>query len=190
MYIEADFIVIAIPKDINGRLAEDNIGLVRAVVCKFFRGSNIEDSELYSAGCVGLVAAARTFDSSKSKFSTWATRIITQHVINEIRRGRKEYGSVPLSSLDENQAADCLEDRRTERLPESLVGILTQSDSSETNSDSENRRILLDVFIGEKSFAEIGRELGISREAVRKKTQRAINRIRSRNAGVLKEYVA
>lgn len=182
--------MIALAKNIECSRAEDNLGLVRAVVSKFFRGSGMEDSELYSAGCVGLVEAARTFDPCKSKFSTWATRIITQHVINEIRRGRNEHRSVPLSSLDDDQAEACLEDRRTDGPPSHLVGMLTKSDNSETKSESENRRILLDVFLGERSFADIGRELGISREAVRKKTQKAIDRIRIRNAGVLGEYTS
>ena len=181
--------MIAIAKDIADSLVEDNIGLVRAVVSKFFRGSGLEDSDLYSAGCVGLVSAARTYNPSKSKFSTWATRIITQNVINEIRRGRNNNKSIPLSSLDDSEAEACLEDRSPEGLPSHLVGLVTREDKSETKSESENRKILLDVFLGERSLADIGRELGISREAVRKKTQKAISRIRNRNARAFEEYM-
>lgn len=181
--------MIAIAKDTTNFLVEDNMGLVKAVVSKFFRGSGIEDSELYSAGCVGLLAAARTFDSSKSKFSTWATRIITQHVIGELRR-RKGDKSVPLSSLDDADVDSILEDRRTAGLPLHLVKFVTNKDSSETKSESENRRILLDCFLGERSFSEVGRELGISREAVRKRVQKAIERIRSRNSEAFGEYMA
>ncbi len=187
--MKADFKVIAIAKDTTNFLVEDNMGLVRAVVSKFFRGSGIEDSELYSAGCVGLVAAARTFDASKSKFSTWATRIITQHVINELRRNKADK-SVPLSSLEQSDADAVLEDRRSSDLPLHLMKFVTNEDSSETKSESENRRILMDCFLGERSFSEIGRELGISREAVRKRAQKAIERIRIKNSEVFGEYMA
>jgi DNA-directed RNA polymerase sigma subunit (sigma70/sigma32) len=91
--------------------------------------------------------------------------------------------------LDDSEAEACLEDRSPEGVPSYLVGLVTREDKSETKSESENRKILLDVFLGERSLADIGRELGISREAVRKKTQKAISRIRNRNASAFKEYM-
>ena len=75
------------------RLSEENLGLVHLCANRF-RGKGIEYDDLYGAGCMGLVKAARAFDSSRGvKFSTYAVPVI----LGEIKRLFREGGAVKVS---------------------------------------------------------------------------------------------
>ena len=57
-------------------LAEENLGLVHLCANRF-RNRGIEYDDLYGAGCIGLVKAAKAFDSDRGvKFSTYAVPVI------------------------------------------------------------------------------------------------------------------
>lgn len=72
---------------------EGNLGLVRLCAGRF-RGKGIEYEELYSAGCVGLVKAVKSFDTSRGvRFSTYAVPVI----LGEIRRLFRDGGSLKVS---------------------------------------------------------------------------------------------
>ncbi len=59
-----------------------------------FRGRGIEYDDLYSAGCMGLVKAARAFDDSRGVcFSTYAVPVI----LGEIKRLFRDGGTVKVS---------------------------------------------------------------------------------------------
>lgn len=59
-----------------------------------FRGRGMEYEELYSAGCMGLVKAARAFDADRGVcFSTYAVPVI----MGEIRRLFRDNGTVKVS---------------------------------------------------------------------------------------------
>ena len=63
-------------------LAEENLGLVHLCANRF-RNRGIEYDDLYGAGCIGLVKAAKAFDSDRGvKFSTYAVPVI----LGEIKR--------------------------------------------------------------------------------------------------------
>lgn len=73
--------------------AEANLGLVRLCAGRF-KDRGIEYEELYSAGCVGLLKATKTFDRSRGvRFSTYAVPVI----LGEIRRLFRDGGSVKVS---------------------------------------------------------------------------------------------
>jgi RNA polymerase sporulation-specific sigma factor len=72
---------------------ENNLGLVHLCANKF-RGKGIEYEELYSAGCEGLIKAARAFDEERGvKFSTYAVPVI----LGEIKRLFRDGGTVKVS---------------------------------------------------------------------------------------------
>ncbi len=72
---------------------EGNLGLVRLCAGRF-KGKGIEYEELYSAGCVGLVKAVRSFDKDRGvRFSTYAVPVI----LGEIRRLFRDGGSLKVS---------------------------------------------------------------------------------------------
>jgi RNA polymerase sporulation-specific sigma factor len=74
-------------------LAEENLGLVHLCANRF-RGRGIEYDDLYGAGCVGLVKAAKAFDCDRGvKFSTYAVPVI----LGEIKRLFRDGGTVKVS---------------------------------------------------------------------------------------------
>ena len=79
--------------DIKKPLAEENLGLVHLCANKF-RGRGIEYEELYSAGCIGLLKAVKSFDTERGvKFSTYAVPVI----IGEIKRLFRDGGMIKVS---------------------------------------------------------------------------------------------
>ena len=69
---------------------EENLGLVHALANRF-RGRGIEYEELYSAGCMGLIKAAKGFDEERGlRFSTYAVPVI----LGEIKRLFRDGGTV------------------------------------------------------------------------------------------------
>lgn len=72
---------------------ESHLGLVHAC-CKRFKNRSIEYEDLYSAGCLGLVKAAKNFDFDRStRFSTYAVPVI----LGEIKQLFRESGTVKVS---------------------------------------------------------------------------------------------
>ncbi len=79
--------------DIKKPLAEENLGLVHLCANKF-RGRGIEYEELYSAGCIGLLKAVKSFDTERGvKFSTYAVPVI----LGEIKRLFRDGGMIKVS---------------------------------------------------------------------------------------------
>ena len=171
----------------DNSLVEDNLGLAKSIVSKFCRGIRPDDSDLYPVACLELIRAATTFDPSKAKFSTWATRLITHRLISEVRKRKKDNSTVLLSSLDRNTQERSLADNDECEFPVHLVPSILEGDCSE--SEAENKRILLSHYLDGKSFSEIAKEMGLSREAVRMKAKKAILLIRIKKIELLKEYL-
>ncbi|MBD5143625.1 MAG: sigma-70 family RNA polymerase sigma factor [Oscillospiraceae bacterium] len=72
---------------------EEHLGLVHLCANRF-RNRGIAYEELYSAGCEGLVKAARAFDTERGvQFSTYAVPVI----LGEIKRLFRENGTVHVS---------------------------------------------------------------------------------------------
>lgn len=69
------------------------MGLVHLCANRF-RGKGIEYDDLYGAGCLGLIKAARAFDAGRGvRFSTYAVPVI----LGEIRRLFRDGGTVKVS---------------------------------------------------------------------------------------------
>ncbi|MCL2634364.1 MAG: sigma-70 family RNA polymerase sigma factor [Oscillospiraceae bacterium] len=78
---------------LDDNFVEQNLGLVHSLANRF-RGRGIEYEELYSAGCVGLVKAAKGFDETRGlMFSTYAVPVI----LGEIKRLFRDGGAVKVS---------------------------------------------------------------------------------------------
>lgn len=77
----------------NSAFIEENLGLVRLCANRF-RGKGIEYDDLYSAGCIGLLKAAKAFDNSRGvRFSTYAVPVI----LGEIKRLFRDGGAIKVS---------------------------------------------------------------------------------------------
>lgn len=77
----------------RNELVENNLRLVHSCANRF-RNRGIEYDDLYSAGCFGLVKAAKGFDEKRGfAFSTYAVPVI----LGEIRRLFRDGGAVKVS---------------------------------------------------------------------------------------------
>ena len=73
-------------------MIENNYGLVHACANKF-RGRGVEYDDLFQAGCIGLIKAAKNFDPSRGfAFSTYAVPVI----LGEIKRIFRDGGAVKI----------------------------------------------------------------------------------------------
>ncbi|MCL1881032.1 MAG: sigma-70 family RNA polymerase sigma factor [Oscillospiraceae bacterium] len=80
-------------KEVTNEFIEANLGLVHSLANRF-RSRGIEYDELYSAGCIGLVKAARNFDTERGlMFSTYAVPVI----LGEIKRLFRDGGTIKVS---------------------------------------------------------------------------------------------
>lgn len=78
---------------LDDKYIEKNLPLVHSLANRF-RGRGIEYDDLFSAGCVGLVKAAKGFDESRGlMFSTYAVPVI----LGEIKRLFRDGGAVKVS---------------------------------------------------------------------------------------------
>ncbi|MBR3298995.1 MAG: sigma-70 family RNA polymerase sigma factor [Clostridia bacterium] len=69
-------------------LMERHLGLVRALASRFC-GRGVDHEELFQSGCVGLAAAANSFDSTRGiEFSSYAFKFIEGAMREQIRRDR------------------------------------------------------------------------------------------------------
>lgn len=72
---------------------EDNLGLVHLCANRF-RGRGIEYDDLYGAGCIGILKAAKGFDENRGvRFSTYAVPVI----LGEIKRLFRDGGAIKVS---------------------------------------------------------------------------------------------
>lgn len=157
---------------------EDHLGLVRSLVLKFIRKGDVEDSELYSIGCLALVEATKSYDPSKSKFATWAWKIVRNRMLDEVKKSGRSRES---SSCDFASFAD----DRLASPPALPVHMLSDFlGSVEGDKDAE---MLVDHYLAGRSLSDIGRQVGFSKEWVRKRLQSAIVRIRAKNRHIVEE---
>lgn len=157
---------------------------MKSIVSSFDKLSRPEDSELFPVACMGLMKAIASFDSSRSKFSYWATKIIRNFMIRELRKNSS--GPIPISRIDfdweKNLVADCYD------MPLDLVPALTEDSDEDTPSELENKHMMLRHFLEGVPMAEIARELGFTREGVRQKVKKAIESIRKKHGDMLDNH--
>lgn len=164
-----------------GVRVEDHLGLVRSVVLKYDRKSRLEDSDLYSVGCLALMEAAGSFDPSRASFPTWATRIIRHRVVDEIRRTAR---------VKETASADMLSEIASpeKNSPVHLAESMLARRKSDSREEARDKRLLRVYFLEEKTLSEIGRELGMSKEGARKRINSALSEIRRKNRSLLENF--
>ena len=91
----------------DNELIENNLALVHSCASRF-RNKGIEYDDLYSAGCLGLIKAAKGFDRSRGfAFSTYAVPVI----LGEIKRLFREGGTVKVSRSIKEKAAKIMKIR-------------------------------------------------------------------------------
>lgn len=156
---------------------EDHIGLVKSIVRSFDKSCRPEDSDFFSLACMAMMRAISSFDEDKSKFAYWATKIIRNAIVKEIKKNK-----LSLCQLSHDPiSSDC-------QMPLELANFLSDSSESDTPSESENKRMLRRHYFEGVSMAEIARETGITREYVRQKLKKAIDSIRKKHKFLIENH--
>lgn len=149
-------------------------GLVHFVLNKYRTRLTLHDREELEQECMLLLfRAAERFDEERGKFSTFAIWYIRSALSNYLRKKQRRLRR-------ESQAGSPLVDKILERqvVPESdstPTVVLDRLDALVLKLDPIDRTILWSL---DKSGAEIGRELGLSRERIRQRRNRALDRLR------------
>ncbi|HEV2045849.1 MAG TPA: sigma-70 family RNA polymerase sigma factor [Chthoniobacterales bacterium] len=167
------------------RLAETYLPLVETIALEYYNIPNASHDELVSEGRVALLSAARSFDPARGNFVSYASTAIRNRLNDfyekQVRRAEVFPVSIYSTPSDdestkpESKYADETVDvrlaaRRSEsaRILREAIGQLPQ-----------RLQIVLKSIRSGRTYEEIGRELGISKQGVYKLAQPALRQVRS-----------
>lgn len=160
------------------KLAEQNYGLVYYVAHRF-QNCDIEFDELVSICSLGLVKAANSFDQQKARFATYAVTVMTNEVLCELRKMRREqrYRAV---SLDETLEDGCMVLDFVPDKKDCFVYVHMQDtimSCVNALTDTE-REIVYLLIVDEKTQGQVGDRLGISQSYVSRIYKNATRKMR------------
>jgi RNA polymerase sporulation-specific sigma factor len=159
-------------------LIERNLRLVAHIVKKYNQGRDIED--LISIGTIGLIKAVNTFDSSKGRLATYASKCIENELLMMSRSEKKKSKEV---SLHEPIGTD------KEGNEISLLDIIESNDVDIVDSMLQKKNInklyeLIDTVLTEREKEIILSRYGLNHE--KEITQREI----AKKLGISRSYVS
>lgn len=170
-------------------LIEHNLRLV-AHVARKYRNSDVEQEDLISVGCIGLIKALDTFNVEKGRLATYACRCIDNELLMLLRSRRKssrevslfepigqdkEGNEICLVDVIEQEQPDIVDrmelERNISRLGEVIRTALTKRE--------EHIIRLRYGLAGERPLTqnEIGAMLGISRSYVSRIEKKALRKL-------------
>jgi len=194
------------PRDRNA-LVEQNLRLA-AAAARRYRGRWLDYDDRLSAAYEGLLAAAAGFDPTRGRaFSTYATTVMRQHIATAawldrtirlpLHLRRKLAETVALAARPRGgrllleQARRALSTRSLSVLdPSSEPGALDEGESDPAARVAAllgrlcpEERAMVEDWMQGTTYAEIGRRIGRSKEAVRLRFQRIFARLRLSECG-------
>ena len=124
-----------------------------------------DKDDLLQVGLLGLLRAEETYDSTKSAFETWAWYWIRSYIRNEIRRFK--YLHIPVTDV---------------------YNISTTYDFrialKQVAHDLDNKSLdLLTRYLAGQNPTEIGREWGVSRQAIDQRLDKVLTKLRRKHEG-------
>jgi len=183
------------------RIDEDtfngHLGLAEVIALEYTNIPGVTVEEAASEAHQALIRASNSFDATKGEFTPYAARSI-RNALNSMYAKYLRLAQIFPRSLDEAPAWDAL--GQSGSTDTGLLGKL--KDSTQNVWDEvrhrETSRILSEVFnilsprervvitaLGQgKSLAEIGKQMGISKQAVQKISQPALAKLRDRLSGL------
>lgn len=158
----------------------DHLGLVRTIAGKFTPiGMEVEDTEQYADGVIGLLRACKTYDPSQGLFSTVAWKSINTAIIQGWRKkGRKKRQGIVVS-LEEKQA-DPLDVRPDLSNIGHVIARFLEPHPDDSERNLRCKEVLRQHFIDEKTWQEIGDEMGVSKTRAQQLGNAGLDLIRTR----------
>lgn len=158
-------------------LAKRNMRLAIKIALSF-KNTGIEDEELVCIAMLGLVKAARRFNPALgNEFVTFATRVITNEILINIRRNRKNKNitvslNAPIEGKDESfsEYGEIIAD--TFNLEEHVVlADLNRIIQDALSKESERNRKIFIAFMNGKKQEEIAKLHGLTQSYVSRLTK-------------------
>ena len=101
-----DFVLTCEQRD----LAEGSLPVIDQVISRYIHANEgvcgLGRDDLYQEGAAALCKAAATYDGASAQFSTYATTVIRNHLLNHCRAVNAGQRNLPLLSLDDIGAED------------------------------------------------------------------------------------
>ena len=176
-------------KEAREILIERNLRLV-AHIAKKYQNVDEEMEDLISIGTIGLIKAVSSFDSSKGKLSTYASRCIDNELLMLLRSKKKTSKEVslyePIGTDKEGNEINLLDIIESEQVDvigrmEFAVNLKKLGKILQNLEEREKEIIFLRYGLAtgkEVTQREIGEKLGISRSYVSLIEKRALNKLR------------
>lgn len=176
-------------KEAREILIERNLRLV-AHIAKKYQNVDEEMEDLISIGTIGLIKAVSSFDSSKGKLSTYASRCIDNELLMLLRSKKKTSKEVslyePIGTDKEGNEINLLDIIESEQIDvidrmELAVNLKKLERILQNLEEREKEIIFLRYGLAtgkEVTQMEIGERLGISRSYVSRIEKRALNKLR------------
>jgi RNA polymerase sigma factor (sigma-70 family) len=151
------------------RLFTDHLRLVESTARFLHRRTGVSYEDLYQDGCIGLVSAARKFDSSRAiRFEHYARRWIKGEMLHGLRRAR---------SLGWSELTPAIEPGRTDEHADPLLANRLRR-AVESVSGADSQIVDLHFFAG-LGFRTIARGYGMSVSSVHRAIARALVEMRA-----------
>jgi RNA polymerase sigma factor (sigma-70 family) len=166
---------------------ENYIGLAYKIAEPFRkRQQRIEDTEQFSDAMFGLCEAAMTYDPAIGvAFTTWATDVISNRVRKEYRwRGRKKR---QLLVVEPEILANHPVEKPEFPCPTDLLEKLL-ADFDDSEKSKKGKQVLIRHYIQGETWADIGRDLGMSRAGAKFLGDSAIKHIRQQHPDLIIQF--
>jgi RNA polymerase sigma factor (sigma-70 family) len=173
------------PADEASQLAVAYLPLVETIALEYHNVPNASQDELVSEGRVALLSAARSFDPARGNFISYASTAIRNRLNDfyEKQVRRAETFPMPIdfpasdeqSTQAETKYADDTADVRLATRRSESAALLREAISRLPR----RLQIVLKSIQAGRTYEEIGRELGISKQGVYKLAQPALRQVRS-----------
>jgi RNA polymerase sigma factor (sigma-70 family) len=167
-------------------LVEQNLGLARMIAYEYANIPGASMDEVVAEAGAALAAAARAFDPRKGQFSSYASRAI-RNALNSFFTRQLRYVKVHELTLDATTTTSTSAAGPKDH-PDPGADVVLAARAAESRRILEEllaqlppRSRLIVVRIREgMSYSEIGKELGISKQAVHKVAHAALQGLREK----------
>lgn len=165
-------------------LAERNIRLAINIANSFYN-TGIDENELFSISLFGLVKSAKKFNPNLGyKFSTYATSVIRNEIIGEIKnRKRYIYSQVSLNDIIEDNFDECTFERKdlisdcfnVEDIV--IFNDLKEIIKREIKKENKRDKEIIILFLNGERQKSIGKKINVSQSQVSRIIKRFKNKL-------------
>lgn len=156
----------------NTTLVEENKYLAYHVASRFYTGNPFDDDDIRQIALIGLWKAAKTWDETKSAFSTYATKVITNDLLQDIRKRNRTKRIGTVMSYDAivetcegdvtylDMIASPSDDISLIELSADLPGIF--------DSLSDREKTLIDIYVSHPDFTqeEVAKQMHVTQARI------------------------